>query len=86
MSDEGIDRIDDAITRVYRGEEDERVSDQAAATARRAQINIRVSPALNDRLHAEAAARGLSINLLASALLAEGLDRLIPADEWRLTR
>ena len=47
---------------------------------------LRLPRFVNDRLHDEATARGLTVNRLATALLEEGLERLIPADEWKLTR
>jgi hypothetical protein len=45
---------------------------------------------LDKELHAElsnaAAERDLSVNYLVSRAIEEFLDRLVPADEWKLTR
>lgn len=53
-------------------------------TARRS-VSIRLEANLADRLSAAAEERVVSVSWLASRLLAEGIDRLIPADELRLT-
>lgn len=55
----------------------------AGRTDDRVVVTLRLAPALRDRLRAEADDRDLSLNRLASALLTEGLDHLIPTDELR---
>jgi predicted HicB family RNase H-like nuclease len=52
----------------------------------RAAVMLRLDPDLHERIVAAAFARGLTFNWFCSHLLAEGLDRLIPADEFKLTR
>lgn len=47
---------------------------------------IRFDPATWQRVQHEAAERGLSVNHFVTRLIAEGLDRLIPADEFTLVR
>jgi hypothetical protein len=47
---------------------------------------VHVRMVIVERLRAEAEARGVSIAWMANKLLAEGLERLLPADEFRLTR
>jgi predicted HicB family RNase H-like nuclease len=47
---------------------------------------IRLPRDLDDRLRAEADARGVSITWLVTTLLRQTVERLIPADEWKLTR
>jgi hypothetical protein len=49
-------------------------------------ITLHVRPDVATRLQAAAQDRGLSITWMANKLLAEGLDELRPADEFRLTR
>lgn len=49
-------------------------------------LGLRVPPELHERLTAEAHARRLNLNYFVTKLLEEGLDRLIPADEFTLTR
>lgn len=44
-----------------------------------------IAPEVLDRLDREAEARGVSRSWLAAKLLEEGLDRLLPASEFRLT-
>lgn len=51
----------------------------------RLNTSIRFDPALHERLLAEAAARQVSVNWMVTRLVAEGLDRLIPVEEMRLT-
>lgn len=52
----------------------------------RTSTQFRLPADLHSRLRQAAAERGLTVNRLAEALLAEGLDYLIPVDEIRLTR
>lgn len=47
---------------------------------------LRIDRDLHERIAAEADARGVSANWLIVRLVAEGLDRLIPVDELRMTR
>jgi hypothetical protein len=47
-------------------------------------VHVRV--VIVERLRAEAEARGVSIAWMTNKLLAEGLERLLPATEFRLTR
>lgn len=47
---------------------------------------IRVAGPLRDRLRTEAEARDVSIAWLANRLLAEALDQLAPAEDFRLVR
>lgn len=47
---------------------------------------VRLAPELHERLRAEAAARDLSMNYLAARAIEDFLARLIPVDEWKLTR
>lgn len=47
---------------------------------------IRFPPDLHDALAEAAEERGLSVNFLVVAAVRDFLPRLIPADEWRLTR
>ena len=54
--------------------------------APRISTNIRLSYELHERLMAEAAERDLSANYLICRAIEEFLDRLIPVDEWKLTR
>lgn len=49
-------------------------------------VPIRIDADVAERLEVEADARTVSTRWLASRLLREGLDRLIPADELRFTR
>lgn len=51
----------------------------------RRQIGLRITDEQFDRLHAEAFARGVSVNWLCSKLLDEFLGALKPAGEFRLT-
>lgn len=53
---------------------------------RRSATCIRLPESLHDRIEAEAKSRGVPMNWLITRLLAEGVERLIPADEMRLTR
>lgn len=47
---------------------------------------IRFPPELHARLVEEAGARGVPLNWLVCRLLTESLERLVPADEMRLTK
>lgn len=47
---------------------------------------IRFPPDLHERLAAAAAVRGLSINYLVVKAVEDFLPRLVPVEEWRLTR
>lgn len=49
-------------------------------------MSVRFPPEIHDRLAAEAKARGVSVNWLVTKLVEENLDRLIPADKFRLTK
>lgn len=51
----------------------------------RRQLGLRVTDEQFDRLHAEADARGVSVNWLCSKVLDEFLGALKPAGEFRLT-
>lgn len=48
--------------------------------------SLRLTPDLAARLAAAAAGHGVSANWVAERLIKEGLDRLIPPEEFRLTR
>jgi hypothetical protein len=52
----------------------------------RPQIQIRLEPALLDRLRAAADERCVSTNLVVVHAITEYLDRLIPVDELLITR
>ena len=56
------------------------VYDQRVTTA------IRLDADLHRRIKEEASARGVSANRLITALIAEGLERLVPVDEFTLVR
>jgi predicted transcriptional regulator len=58
------------------------------ATYHKARINtaVRLPPELHERLLNEAGARDLSANYLMVRAIEEFLDRLVPVDEWKLTR
>lgn len=56
------------------------------ATEKRITTAIRFPPDLHRRLHEEAEARELSANFLVVKAVEEFLDRLIPSEEFRLTR
>ena len=47
---------------------------------------VHLRPEIVAQLRTEAQARGVSIAWMANKLLAEGLDCLLPAGEFRLTR
>ena len=47
---------------------------------------IRFPPEMLETLHKEAAARGVTTNWMVCKLVQEGLDRLLPPSEMRLTR
>ena len=49
-------------------------------------IIVRVPDELGDKLREEAEARGVTVTWMANRLLTEALSRLIPADEFSLTR
>jgi hypothetical protein len=49
-------------------------------------LHVRLSAELHDRLRAAATERALGLNFLCVHLLSEGLDRLIPVEDLRLTR
>jgi predicted HicB family RNase H-like nuclease len=51
-----------------------------------ANMGLRLPESLADELRAAAENRGVSLNRLVTALLAEGLERLVPATEWRFTQ
>lgn len=48
--------------------------------------SIRFEPALYQRIKDAASERGVSVNWLVEKLLAESLDRLIPVNEFSITR
>ena len=48
--------------------------------------HLRINPRTWARLKREAADRDVSVNWLAGRLLEDGLGRLLPAAEFRLTR
>lgn len=50
------------------------------------QLNLRPSPDLKARLQAAADERDLSLDWLCCRLLSEGLDKLVPAGEFRVAR
>lgn len=50
------------------------------------QLGLRLDADLVERLRQEAEDRDVSVNWLVGKLLAEGLERLIPADEVQWTR
>lgn len=52
----------------------------------RHQLNLRVSPETAARLTAAADDYGVAVNWIAGKLLDDGLDNLVPAAEFRLTR
>lgn len=56
------------------------------STDKRVATAIRFPPELHRRLHEEAEARELSANFLVVKAVEEFLDRLIPSEEFRLTR
>ena len=56
------------------------------AQKRRTPTAVRLPEQLHDRLRTAADERGLSINFLVTKAVEDFLDRLIPADELRLTR
>ena len=58
----------------------------SGAGAGRKSINLRLPVDLHDEFAAAAAERDLPFNWLAVRALREFLERLVPADEWRLTR
>jgi hypothetical protein len=49
-------------------------------------ILLRLTPELKDQINREAALRGVSSTWLLRKLVEEGLERLIPLDEWKMTR
>jgi hypothetical protein len=52
----------------------------------RSSLMVRMEPELHARLRDAAADRDLSMNYLATKAIKEFLDRLVPTDEFRLTR
>lgn len=52
----------------------------------RSQTNLRLPVEMLARLHAEADARDVSVNWLVTHAVADFLERLIPVDEWKITR
>lgn len=59
---------------------------RSASTDGRVNIGVRLAPELVDRLRDEAAARDVSVNWLVKKAIEDFLGRVIPADEFRLTR
>ncbi len=53
---------------------------------KRTSTAVRFPPELHQRLKAAADERDLSINYLVVRAVTDFLDRLIPADEWKLTK
>ena len=47
---------------------------------------VRLPPAVHEQLAVEALARDRSIAWMVTRLVSEGLERLVPADEFKLTR
>jgi hypothetical protein len=47
---------------------------------------IRFDPDVDDRLEREAEERMVSVNWIVNRLVREGLDRIVPLDEFKLTR
>lgn len=47
---------------------------------------LRLSAELRERVVAEAEARGVEARWLVNQLITEGLDNLLPAEQFRLTR
>jgi hypothetical protein len=52
----------------------------------RVKIEVRIPLTSLDRLREAADERDLSVNYLVVKAVDEFLDRLIPADEWKMTR
>ena len=52
----------------------------------RIHLTIRISPELHERVKQAADDRLVSTNLLLTKLIEDGMERLIPVDEIRLTR
>lgn len=49
-------------------------------------VSIRLPEDVHERLRVAAEERDLSMNYLAHRAIVQFLDRLIPVDEWKLTR
>lgn len=47
---------------------------------------VRLKPDLHAKLRAEARARDLSVTYLLNRAVEDLLERLVPVDEWKLTR
>lgn len=62
------------------------MSGASAQAKARTNTAIRFPPELHEELRVAAEERGLAINYLVVAAVREFLERLIPADELRLTR
>lgn len=58
---------------------------QASRDADRVSVGLRLSQDTFARIHNEAEARGVGFNWLCQRLLEEGLERLKPAGDFRLT-
>lgn len=54
--------------------------------ADRRSTQIRFPTPMLDELHIAAAERDVSVNWLVNRAVADFLDRLIPVDEWKITR
>lgn len=52
----------------------------------RTSTGVRFPPELLDQLQGEAVARDVSVNWLVNRAVVDFLERLIPVDEWKLTR
>lgn len=49
-------------------------------------LNVRIPEDLGQRLRTEADARGVTVTWMVKRLLSEGLERIEPASDFRLTR
>lgn len=85
MSAPGIcDHCGDAIHDTRRP--NARFCDRSCQLAARKNIGLRLPPDVHSSLQEAAEERGLSINWLVTRAVREFLDRLIPADEFKMTR
>lgn len=55
-------------------------------TSERRPTQVRFDADLHERLDTEAKARMVSVSWLVNRLVRESLDRLVPVEEYRLTR
>jgi predicted HicB family RNase H-like nuclease len=62
------------------------MADDASTRDRRTTTAIRFPDGMHEQLKQAAADRGLSVNFMVVKAVEEFLERLIPADELRLTR